>query len=178
MLKTPCLGPVIATMLLAGATACLAAPVSGGGAASRGQANGSAAGLNAWDGRLESAGITGVGEGDRTGAGGVHLGAGRVPRNFSARSDARETGEAIRRSGAQSGRLRRVHDGLSAARLLPLDSDFDCLANLGHGRLDGCLHLADLDAGQASKLKLRAIRSALAPQRAVAPGSPSEGKSR
>jgi hypothetical protein len=65
MLKTPRLGPVIAAMLLAGATASLAAPASGGGAMARDQIKSSAAGINAWDGRrLESAGITAVGYGD------------------------------------------------------------------------------------------------------------------
>ena len=69
MLKTPNFGPVIAAMLLAGATATLAAPTFGGGAvarapAARTQAGGSVGGLNAWDGRLGPAGITTVGDGD------------------------------------------------------------------------------------------------------------------
>jgi len=70
MLKTPFFGPVIAAMLLAGATASLAAPTSGGGAMARApmthaQASDSAAGLNGWDGhRLDASGITAVGEGD------------------------------------------------------------------------------------------------------------------
>jgi hypothetical protein len=64
MFKTPRLGPVIAMMLLAGATVSIAAPTSGGGRGlPRGQVSGSAAPLNAWDGRLEPAGITAVGEG-------------------------------------------------------------------------------------------------------------------
>jgi hypothetical protein len=64
MLKTPFLGPVIATMLLAGATVSLAAPASGRGAAARAQVNMSVADFNAWDGHLDSAGVTSVGEGD------------------------------------------------------------------------------------------------------------------
>jgi hypothetical protein len=52
-------------MLLAGATASLAASTSGGGAAALGHVNGSVTGLNTWDGhRLASAGVTAVGEGD------------------------------------------------------------------------------------------------------------------
>jgi len=64
MLKTPRVGPVIAMMLLAGATSSLAAPTAGGGAVSRGPVNASAD-LNGWDGhRLAPAGITAVGDGD------------------------------------------------------------------------------------------------------------------
>jgi len=52
-------------MLLAGATVSPAAPTFGGGAVARDQVKESAAGINAWDGRrLESDGITAVGDGD------------------------------------------------------------------------------------------------------------------
>jgi hypothetical protein len=65
MFKTPYLGPVLAAMLLAGATVGLTAPISGGGAISRVHAKSSLVGLNAWDGRrLDTAGITTVGQGD------------------------------------------------------------------------------------------------------------------
>jgi hypothetical protein len=65
MLKTPCLGPVLAAMLLAGATVSLAAPTSGRGAIAREHTKPSAAGLNAWDGRrLDAAGISADGQGD------------------------------------------------------------------------------------------------------------------
>lgn len=69
MFKTPRLGPVIAAMLLAGATSSLAAPIHGGGAMARNHVKTTAAGLNAWDGRRlytsgNTAGITTVGEGD------------------------------------------------------------------------------------------------------------------
>lgn len=69
MLKTPNFGPVLAAMLLAGATASHAAPTFGVGATppaeTRIQANEPVGGLNAWDGRrLSPAGIAVVGEGD------------------------------------------------------------------------------------------------------------------
>ena len=65
MFKTPYLGPVIAAMLLAGATVSPAAPTFAGFPIARDQAKEPAAGINAWDGRhLESAGITAIGEGE------------------------------------------------------------------------------------------------------------------
>jgi hypothetical protein len=51
MLKTPQLGPVIAMMLLAGATVSLAAPTVGAGASPRHHVAATSTGLNAWDGR-------------------------------------------------------------------------------------------------------------------------------
>jgi hypothetical protein len=66
MPKAPFLGPVLAAMLLAGATSSLAAPTPGRGSTTHGgQPSGSMDGLDAWDGqRLDPAGVTVGGEGD------------------------------------------------------------------------------------------------------------------
>jgi hypothetical protein len=95
MLKTPYLGPVIAAMLLAGATVSLATPTSGGGATARDHVKTSAAGINAWDGRrLESAGITVVGDGDLgAGVAGATWDEGVVRPDQSTADGASSTGE-------------------------------------------------------------------------------------
>jgi hypothetical protein len=98
MSKTPRLGPVIAAMLLSGATASFAAPTSGGGAMARGHVVGAAADLNAWDGhRLAPAGITAVGEGDLS-AGAAPLAweeGTSGPYHYGADGAARTTGEFV-----------------------------------------------------------------------------------
>lgn len=110
MFKTPYLGPVLAAMLLAGATVGLAAPISGGGAVSRDHAKSSRTGLNAWDGRrLDAAGITMVGQGD--------LGAGVAGTAWD------ENAAAPDRDSADAGRVPGEFGDAGASKLANLTAD-------------------------------------------------------
>ncbi len=97
MFKTPRLGPVIAAMLLAGATASPAAPTFAGAPIAHDQAKEPAAGINAWDGRhLESAGITAIGEGDlAAGVPGAAWDEGATRPDHDAADGAPSTGEFV-----------------------------------------------------------------------------------